>query len=488
MSDTRGFDHPAPGPGRHPGRTAEDRDLLLTALALGQLEGRERAEAEAMLVGPAAAEAAAHVRELRTLAATLRQSQGKEAAERSPALRRAVVAALARGGGGGGGPEPFAAPGNGRRGFRRWLLAAGGLAAALALAIVLRDGRFAAPVREVATRADLPELDAVSMNAAPAAVARDESPAGLRAPARAEAEQSPPVAADNRQATAKRAAPAASSSLADKAARKPAIESGPSDGFGTALQGQEALRRARAFAPAADDDVGRFLAAGRLPPPESVRVESLIDSFAPAVPPPGVGRPVAVTVESARCPWRPASSLMRVGLAVSATAATQALEVDVDFDPERVASFRRFGAESRNVSATDHVDRIRVGGVDPGRGCTALYEIEWRDDAAATQRAFVRVTPRQTGAAGDRGAGEGVECMDGREDFAAASPDLRFAAALAAFGLVLQSGGGGDDVNLDFVARTAAESLGSDVDGRRAAFVEQVRKAQAIAAARPGGG
>jgi len=75
----------------------EDRDALLTALALGELAGPERDEAERLLADPHAAADRAHVDDMRRIAAALRAGSVDEPAERSATLRRAVLAALAAG-------------------------------------------------------------------------------------------------------------------------------------------------------------------------------------------------------------------------------------------------------------------------------------------------------------------------------------------------------------------------------------------------------
>ena len=75
----------------------EDRDALLTALALGELSGPERDEAERLLADPHAAADRAHVEDVRRIAAALRADRKAEPTERSADLRRAVLAALAAG-------------------------------------------------------------------------------------------------------------------------------------------------------------------------------------------------------------------------------------------------------------------------------------------------------------------------------------------------------------------------------------------------------
>ncbi len=61
-------------------------------------------------------------------------------------------------------------------------------------------------------------------------------------------------------------------------------------------------------------NVRRFLNQGRLPPPDAVRIEEMINYFSYDYPLPDGDVPFSVNVEVAECPWRPAHRLARIGL------------------------------------------------------------------------------------------------------------------------------------------------------------------------------
>jgi Ca-activated chloride channel family protein len=61
-------------------------------------------------------------------------------------------------------------------------------------------------------------------------------------------------------------------------------------------------------------NVRRFLATGRLPPREAVRIEELVNYFPYDYPQPKSDVPFAVALEAAECPWRPGHRLVRIGL------------------------------------------------------------------------------------------------------------------------------------------------------------------------------
>ncbi len=60
--------------------------------------------------------------------------------------------------------------------------------------------------------------------------------------------------------------------------------------------------------------VRRYLTDGQLPPKDAVRIEELINYFQYSYEPPRDGRPFAVHLNAAPCPWNPAHHLLRVAL------------------------------------------------------------------------------------------------------------------------------------------------------------------------------
>ncbi len=61
-------------------------------------------------------------------------------------------------------------------------------------------------------------------------------------------------------------------------------------------------------------NVRRFLNQGTLPPPDSVRIEELVNYFVYRYPEPAGAAPLAVSVTVAECPWAPEHQLARIAL------------------------------------------------------------------------------------------------------------------------------------------------------------------------------
>ena len=70
--------------------------------------------------------------------------------------------------------------------------------------------------------------------------------------------------------------------------------------------------------------------------------------------------------------------------------------------------------------------------------------------------------------------------VDEGKQFASASPDFKFAAAVAEFGMLLHESEFRGNGTVGAVLEWAQEGQGTDVNGYRAGFVDVMRKAQAL--------
>jgi hypothetical protein len=181
------------------------------------------------------------------------------------------------------------------------------------------------------------------------------------------------------------------------------------------------------------------------------------------------------------------------------------VKIQVEFNPAQVASYRLLGYENRILAAEDfRNDRKDAGEIGAGHGVTALYEITVVGDggegptgaeplkyqpqpAPAIQpvdgeasRELLTVKLRWKRPDGDASVLEEVPLVDRGGAFERASADLRFAAAVAGFGMILRGSEQGGEVTLPMVAKIAAGALGSDQGGYRAEFLDLVRRAQSL--------
>lgn len=471
----------------------ERQEALVTAYALGALDGAENAEAERLLTAPARPGARQQVAEVRAIAAALKAGIDGEPSARSAALRQAVLAAVAR-------PEPSRR----RSAGRGWMLLVGALAASLLVVITfpLRQPhkqaareRLVADARPTATPPEAGdkapgmtrEFEAAHIDTTAAETAKrlPESPAPLIAPSLAAAPAHDALAQGGNLAAPK---PMIASAGEEKVARHDIDQPRQNR-----MRAQAAAERSAAVAEnspelpqeqplstlstdvdtASAAGVRRFLESGKLPPPEAVRIEALVNSFSYDYPAPEGDVPFSVTVDAAECPWNRGHRIMRVGLRGGTTTIARDVKIGVECNPAQVASCRLLGDDTK--------DAVEIGA---GHRMTALYDITLADERAgggpAGSRELLTVTLRWKRPDAGASTDLSVPLTDPGPAFADAPADLRFAAAVAAFGLILHDSDQKGEASLPMVAAIAGDSLGRDEGGHRAQFLDLVRKAESL--------
>jgi len=201
------------------------------------------------------------------------------------------------------------------------------------------------------------------------------------------------------------------------------------------------------------------------------------------------------------------------------------VKIQVEFNPAVVASWRLIGYENRVMAARDFRDDAKdAGDIGAGHHVTAVYELALVGEADdQTGGEPLKYAPAEPAADVSSGGGspaaavaevsrpadasaelltvklrykqpEGSESVlrevplaDRGGEFAAASTDFRFAAAVAGFGMILRGSEFYGSATLPWVARTAAAALGDDPGGWRTEFLDLVRRAETLSGpVRPG--
>jgi Ca-activated chloride channel family protein len=188
------------------------------------------------------------------------------------------------------------------------------------------------------------------------------------------------------------------------------------------------------------------------------------------------------------------------------------VKIQVEFNPARVASYRLIGYEKRLLRKEDfNNDKIDAGEIGAGHTVTALYEVVPAGAGATDPAASVPPvdplkyqTPNPAGVAptyldpknqspemvtvklrhkkpdGDVSELTERSFTDNGSKFENAAPDLKFAAAVAEFGMILRDSQYKGKGTLGAVIEWAQEGRGSDAAGYRAGFIEMARKAQTL--------
>ncbi|HEV2805860.1 MAG TPA: von Willebrand factor type A domain-containing protein [Chthoniobacterales bacterium] len=180
------------------------------------------------------------------------------------------------------------------------------------------------------------------------------------------------------------------------------------------------------------------------------------------------------------------------------------VKVQVEFNPARVASYRLIGYEKRLLRKEDfNNDKVDAGEIGAGHTVTALYEVvpagPGANDPAASvppvdslkygpnktdttngSPEMVTVKLRHKKPDGDVSELTERSFTDDGSKFENAAPDLKFAAAVAEFGMLLRDSQYKGKGTLGAVLEWAQEGKGADRAGYRAGFIEMARKAQTL--------
>ncbi|NIP41330.1 MAG: DUF3520 domain-containing protein [candidate division Zixibacteria bacterium] len=134
------------------------------------------------------------------------------------------------------------------------------------------------------------------------------------------------------------------------------------------------------------------------------------------------------------------------------------VKIQIDFDPEKVRSYRLLGYENRDVDDDKFRDDKEDGGeIGSGHDVTALYEIKFRDGASGK---FATLFVRYKNPDADDEVIESnfaLEMKQIKPDFANTSSSFRLAACAAEFAEILRESYWAKDGNLGEVLKLAQE-------------------------------
>ena len=172
------------------------------------------------------------------------------------------------------------------------------------------------------------------------------------------------------------------------------------------------------------------------------------------------------------------------------------VKLQVEFNPARVSSYRLVGYENRRLEDEDFDnDKKDAGELGAGHSVTALYELvpagePGQDQALRYQSArqanqahpdeLAQVKLRYKLPEEDASRLMAIPIKAGLVPFDKASPDHRFAASVAAFGMVMRESEFKGSAELARVAEWAAEATGRDRSGDRHEFVRLVELARSL--------
>jgi Ca-activated chloride channel family protein len=174
------------------------------------------------------------------------------------------------------------------------------------------------------------------------------------------------------------------------------------------------------------------------------------------------------------------------------------VKIQVEFNPNLVLGYRLIGYENRLMAAADFSNDMKDGGdMGSGHTVTALFEVVPRgkeiNPIGGDPLRFQPVVERTTEPDKNKESAMSKELLnlkinykepegtkstliefplvDRGQSFASASSEFKFAAAVAAFGMILRDSPFKGSANWDLVNSIATASRGSDRDGYREEFI-----------------
>jgi Ca-activated chloride channel family protein len=180
------------------------------------------------------------------------------------------------------------------------------------------------------------------------------------------------------------------------------------------------------------------------------------------------------------------------------------VKIQVEFNPAKVGAYRLIGYENRMLEAKDfNDDRKDAGEIGAGHTVTALYEIAFPGDPSADPKVDplkyqdngldLKPAPAKVSDSDELmtvklrykqpDQSESVRTQDVPvKAVVSAQPDkdFQFAAAVAAFGMLLRKSDFAGDATMDLVLELARQGKGDDPDGYRAGFINLARTAKEL--------
>jgi Ca-activated chloride channel family protein len=187
------------------------------------------------------------------------------------------------------------------------------------------------------------------------------------------------------------------------------------------------------------------------------------------------------------------------------------VKIQVEFNPAKVAEYRLIGYETRLLKREDfRNDRVDAGDIGSGHAVTALYEIipvesdaRWIDELrykttagasdgskqasepSSKEYAFLKIRYKLPDEEKSRLISLPITSDFEAGDIAEVDGDLRFAAAVVAFGQLLRGDPFTGEYSFDDVITLAESARGDDRFGYRSEFLNLVRLAKSARALQP---
>lgn len=173
------------------------------------------------------------------------------------------------------------------------------------------------------------------------------------------------------------------------------------------------------------------------------------------------------------------------------------VKIQIEFNPAYVGEYRLIGYENRVMDAQDFDnDKKDAGEIGAGHSVTALYEIVPAEGVEPVSLRYQSINPAGNAAENGElaylklryktpGENESILSEEPVGSLASDMPseNIRFAAAVAEWGMILRKSENAPEASIDRVIKTVKQSLGEDPYGYRAEFLTLLYKTRNLSAA-----
>ncbi|MEZ5425218.1 MAG: VWA domain-containing protein [Pyrinomonadaceae bacterium] len=175
------------------------------------------------------------------------------------------------------------------------------------------------------------------------------------------------------------------------------------------------------------------------------------------------------------------------------------VKIQVEFNPAKVAGYRLIGYENRLLADRDfNDDKKDAGEIGSGHSVTALYEIvpagqkienpgvddlkysKYEPTGTKFSNELMTVKLRYKEPKEDTSRLLSIGVLDNQNPIENASENLRFASAVAQFGMLLRDSAYKGNSSFEKILNLAQSSRGSDLKNYRGDFVEMVSRARSL--------
>ena len=238
------------------------------------------------------------------------------------------------------------------------------------------------------------------------------------------------------------------------------------------------------------EELRKGILAGTLPNNKKINVGELINAFGHNYSKPSSGEAFAIDSEFIYSPWSSEKCLLRIGVSVADRDNPKSNEklllsnvkMSVEFNPDMVSGYRLIGESDLDGNLS--VERLDQDVLLAGQTVTVLYEvipINTKQVANEKTSEIVSVSiDYKDPFDGKNKSMLSRVLVDSIKPIEKSSDDIRFAASVLGYGMILEERHDLTEATYDLVLELANNSLGNDEKGKRSEFIKWINHTRAI--------